>query len=615
MARITWQNVTAPDLSTSRLALQQAGNSVSSGLEGFADSFRNIENIQRDEYSKAALARLAGVTSSSDLNNILANQGLSGLGIGDTRYLSNDALNSIMARPTTLFGNENTQANTANTQSMMNERNALLPGRLAQQDRNRLKDELALSSGQYAFDRLQTTNAQSDARTKNSAAVLSQIGSLNNVADAQALWPSLEESYKNNPELFTPELGALISGGAVAALKDEEGTNLTYAQAVKKANTALQAQGIAQRYATENLGLSAEENLAKLEATYGKNIPLMKQIREEFKNFDEGMFRIDPNVKSLIENDEAISSAMSSNTIAANANAAKFLDNPIWSVIEIQSSGEGLFKGKFEELQTALRDAGKDENKFWGIRNEDVLSALEQYVNKTGTNPDIVAAAILTGRGTDARSWLERAIPFKDKTIINQDYIAKEVARIRAAYTDPAAQDSYLKAVAERERIKTQRNLIQTQIDQAARAVTRGGNNTANFNSQLGNAVLGINEIMGTTNQTGSVSPADTVTTALTNATQNTTGLPGRETTEADVIAFARSFTQNAPANERPDDTTLALAIRSENGQMESRIHGPSNTPYAEMSDQQLNAIAGSGTQQERKLALAHIAARQAQKK
>ena len=133
MARITWQNVTAPDLSTSRVALQQAGNSLSSGFQGFADSFRDIEQQQKDAYSQEALARLAQVSDPNQLNSMMASDGLAALGIEDPRYLNADAMQSILGRSKTLFDNQNTAANTADTQSTMNRRNRLLDGEVRQQ--------------------------------------------------------------------------------------------------------------------------------------------------------------------------------------------------------------------------------------------------------------------------------------------------------------------------------------------------------------------------------------------------------------------------------------------------------------------------------------------------
>lgn len=117
MARITWQNVTAPDLSTSRAALQQAGNSLTSGFAGFADSFRDIEQQQKDAYSQEALARLAQVSDPNQLNALMASDGLAGLGVTDSRYLNADAMQSILGRPKALFDNQYTAASTASTEA------------------------------------------------------------------------------------------------------------------------------------------------------------------------------------------------------------------------------------------------------------------------------------------------------------------------------------------------------------------------------------------------------------------------------------------------------------------------------------------------------------------
>ena len=122
MARITWRNVTAPDLSTSRAALQQAGNSLTSGFQGFADSFRDIEQQQKDAYSQEALARLAQVSDPNQLNALMASDGLAGLGVTDSRYLNADAMQSILSRPKALFDNQNTAMNTANLESQINRR-------------------------------------------------------------------------------------------------------------------------------------------------------------------------------------------------------------------------------------------------------------------------------------------------------------------------------------------------------------------------------------------------------------------------------------------------------------------------------------------------------------
>jgi len=157
MARITWQNVTAPDLSTSRAALQSAGNSFDTGFQNFIDTFRDVEQQQKDAYSQEALARLAQVTDPNQMNQMMASGGLASLGITDPRYLNADAMESILGRPKTLFDNQNTAANTANTMSTMRRRDALLDGELAQADAT-----LGLTNAQTSLANVQTSQARQD---------------------------------------------------------------------------------------------------------------------------------------------------------------------------------------------------------------------------------------------------------------------------------------------------------------------------------------------------------------------------------------------------------------------------------------------------------------------
>ena len=62
----------------------------------------------------------------------MASDGLAALGIEDPRYLNADVMQSILGRSKTLFDNQNTAANTANTQSTMYRRNRLLQGEVDQ---------------------------------------------------------------------------------------------------------------------------------------------------------------------------------------------------------------------------------------------------------------------------------------------------------------------------------------------------------------------------------------------------------------------------------------------------------------------------------------------------
>ena len=257
MARITWQNVTAPDLSTSRAALQQAGNSFNRGFEGFADTFRDIEQQQKDAYSQEALARLAQVSDPNQLNQMMASGGLASLGITDPRYLNADAMQNILGRPKTLFDNQNTAMNTANVQSQLNERNTLLPGKVRKQDadraytqaltadtlfdtaaaRKKLPKDLALldkniaqitsqiniaeNKDQREADRLKrelTVLQEQKDRVVNSDSISQLIAGYSTLDEARADWPRLQRMIQSNPLGYSDRVKATVFGGADAAV-------------------------------------------------------------------------------------------------------------------------------------------------------------------------------------------------------------------------------------------------------------------------------------------------------------------------------------------------------------------------------------------------------------
>lgn len=214
MARITWQNVTAPDLSTSRAALQQAGNSFNRGFEGFADTFRDIEQQQKDAYSQEALARLAQVTDPNQMNQMMASGGLASLGITDPRYLNADAMQSILGRPKTLFDNQNTAMNTANVQSQLNERNTLLPGKVRKQ------------GADLAFTQAQTglTYAQTDESRQN-------------IANTKSIITARNERLKADQELWSDQnRDRDRKSDAEIAIEKANDFSLPFIQAAKKLN-------------------------------------------------------------------------------------------------------------------------------------------------------------------------------------------------------------------------------------------------------------------------------------------------------------------------------------------------------------------------------------------
>ena len=542
MARITWQNVTAPDLSTSRAALQQAGNSLSSGFQGFADSFRDIEQQQKDAYSQEALARLAQVSDPNQLNSMMASDGLAALGITDPRYLNADAMQSILGRSSTLFDNQNTAADTANTDATR--RQTLfdtfaaqqgLPTKLAQaaatlrgteQTNENLKQTFDINEEQrqLTIDELTAQieeitkrteyDGNQDTRAKNRAQQekdrlelqLKQERNLGSFTAGLAEIPKTRESInqyfaeatqklKDDSTFYGAGVQDLLSKGADAYYKPFATADLER----RDSTIASQGAGIAERLTNENLGLNPAELIELAGRRYGTNQPLYQSIVENVNALNQDQFQINPNINDDLRNNQAVRTSFTSINEALNANTGKFLNNPAWGAVELLESGTGVYRGKYEELLTAMRNAGSDEGaKFWGVNNNDVLNTIENYVAETGENPDLVAAAVLSGQGTEARNWIQRAVPFVADATIDKKKIEKEVNKIKTAFNDPNIQRSVSAARAERDRLETKTRQIEDLLRRTGLAITRNpGISDSDYEKIIKNLVEDIEKIRG----------------------------------------------------------------------------------------------------------------------
>lgn len=549
MARITWQNVTAPDLSTSRAALQQAGNSLSSGFQGFADSFRDIEQQQKDAYSQEALARLAQVSDPNQLNSMIANDGLAALGIEDPRYLNADAMQSILGRPKTLFDNQSTAANTANTDATRKQTlfdtfaaQQGLPTKLAQaaatldstkagaaltkqQTKNaeqtfntneekrqlridELKAQIAEITKRTEYDGNQDTRAKDKAQQEKDALELQlkQERNLGSFTAGLAEIPKTRESInqyfadatqklKDDSTFYGAGVQDLLLKGADSYYAPFEQANLER----RDSTIASQGAGIAERLTNENLGLSPNELIELAGRRYGTNQPLYQSIVENVNALNQDQFQINPDINDALRNNQAVRTSFTSINEALNANTGKFLNNPAWGAVELLESGTGVYRGKYEELLTAMRNAGSDEGaRFWGVNNNDVLNTIENYVAETGENPDLVAAAVLSGQGTEARDWIQRAVPFVADATIDKKKIEKEVNKIKTAFNDPNIQRSVSAARAERDRLETKTRQIEDLLRRTGLAITRNpGISGSDYEKIIENLVEDIETIRG----------------------------------------------------------------------------------------------------------------------
>lgn len=98
MARITWQNVDAPDISS---ALARAAGSVdglSEGLGGIADIFKGIEQRKRAQAERDGMARLLGIQSVEDFDAATRNGGIYGALGTPSDMVSSAMLEAIAGR-------------------------------------------------------------------------------------------------------------------------------------------------------------------------------------------------------------------------------------------------------------------------------------------------------------------------------------------------------------------------------------------------------------------------------------------------------------------------------------------------------------------------------------
>ena len=457
MARITWQNVTAPDLSTSRAALQQAGNSLSSGFQGFADSFRDIEQQQKDAYSQEALARLAQVSDPNQLNSMMASDGLAALGIEDPRYLNADAMQSILGRSKTLFDNANTAADTANTQSTMNRRNRLLDGEVRQQGAtydstiagtaltnqqaknaeqtfniNEDKRQPELDKLNADIDLLQQQKAASEAsetrdtaeekrkQTKwdqqliekqrqkqiiiNDTKIESEISKFGTIEEARNGWKRLIEKVKASPRSYSESMRQRVFGGADAAVS-ERLSNVAETDAVAQANTYWAALKASDNYTgstRESLQQGVETNPNLSDAAKAK-------VREKINNIEDAYFQVTPVAKAAVSNNENSFAPATNQSITEQKSrlTQRATQDPLHEFAKFwDGDPDSKVVGAAQKLRDRLRDP--EGRVFSGADNARVTRIIrEATAELSGYNipEDVIAYLVQTGSGDEENQW------------------------------------------------------------------------------------------------------------------------------------------------------------------------------------------------------------------
>ena len=456
MARITWQNVTAPDLATSRAALQQAGNSLSSGFQGFADSFRDIEQQQKDAYSQEALARLAQVSDPNQLNSMMASDGLAALGITDPRYLNADAMQSILGRSSTLFDNQNTAADTANTQSTMNRRDRLLGGEIRQQgatydstiagtaltkqqaknaeqtfdinaeqrqpnldklnaDTDLLKQQIAASKSSAQADTAEELRKQQEWNEQliqkelekqiviNDANIGAEISAFDTVEAARKGWQTLIDKVQAAPETYSKEMRDEIFGGADAAV-GQRLSSAAETDAVAEANkywAALKASDNYTGSTRESLQQGVETDSTLSDAAKAK-------VREKINNIEDAYFQVTPVAQAAVSNDKTSFAPATNQSITEQKSrlTQRATQDPLHEFAKFwDGDPDSKVVGAAQKLREELR---KKERVFAGEKNTEVVDIINEVtaeLSQYNIPEDAIAYLVQAGAGDEANTW------------------------------------------------------------------------------------------------------------------------------------------------------------------------------------------------------------------
>lgn len=456
MARITWQNVTAPDLSTSRVALQQAGNSLSSGFQGFADSFRDIEQQQKDAYSQEALARLAQVSDPNQLNSMMASDGLAALGIEDPRYLNADAMQSILGRSKTLFDNQSTAANTANTDATRKQTlfdtfaaQQGLPTKLAQaaatlkgteQTNENLKQTFDINAEKRPLTLKQlnaeianinqqiTASKNSDKRNTaeelrkqaewneqltrkelekqiviNDANIGAEIAAFGTTQAARDGWQPLIDKVKASPQSYSTAMRDRVFGGADAAVGQRLST-AAETDAVAEANkywTALKASDNYTGSTRESLQQGVETDSTLSDAAKAK-------VREKINNIEDAYFQVTPVAQAAVSNNDTSLAPATNQSITEQKSrlTQRATQDPLHEFAKFwDGDPDSKVVGAAQKLRDRLRDP--EGKVFSGASNRRIVKIINQVtaeLSQYNIPEDAIAYLVQTGAGDEQNS-------------------------------------------------------------------------------------------------------------------------------------------------------------------------------------------------------------------
>ena len=202
MTRLTWNNVTAPDLARTSQIIHSAGESFQDGLTRASEILSEYDLGQKEKNDQALLSEVAALKSEEELANFLKSDRLTGLNI------SPEMRKSILGLRQNILNADQTRANTGLTRANIGLTNANI---------DQTRANIGLINANIGLRGAQTDQTRANIRltNANTADVLGRLG-LARSADArtQADWESKNRAEAELDSLTPYVVDAIIDGRA-----------------------------------------------------------------------------------------------------------------------------------------------------------------------------------------------------------------------------------------------------------------------------------------------------------------------------------------------------------------------------------------------------------------
>lgn len=506
MARITWQNVAAPDFRDAILAQDAAGKSFSSAFSGLGDAFKAYDNRQREKLSAQALDRANQINNYADWEAAMARGIQASLGVDPSR-LTSDAMTAIMGRG---------------------------------------KDIMDMDETEYDFARTQLGHQRTDASNQ----ILDQIGAFSTVAQAQEAWPELQQWAKDNPNMVSEGLRNTLAAGPVANLSAEENMNTAYdaSLAATEYTSALFSNPAYFGKSREQLMQIAENE------TSGA---VLKQVQQMISEKGDTRFTSDPVFDAGIRQDPKVSAALDSLELQQHDFDVRKKSVPMYDTISMMMS-DGI-EGAYVKLINQLEDLPADAS------GRATLNTIQDFIAENpNVSKDEVAMAVLQGAGLQARTWTAGFFPWRADIVVRKSKLEKDFKALRDAYTNPAVVQSVIEMQRQEKELGRTRQMVDAAIQSASLNATRIGTDMKSADFQAIVKSLGL-ELYDLTNPGEALKAAqapngiDDVRAALTAQYQGSEASQARAAQNVQTAFDQATNTTSSPPPSTPSVTREKL--------------------------------------------------------